>query len=478
MFTAKGFWCILARAVAGSACVKSNAVALALVATFAATFAPWGVAQAADAPPFKLIRADENYAYLADKPGAGLDRLRYVPLGPDAYLSLGGEARLRVDSLDAPRFGVGGARGDLHGLGRALFSADLHLGSRVRVYGQLGLHRDLGKKEAPAITDRDGLDAQVAFIDVIPDADRRWRLRLGRQEIALNAAQRFVSVRESPNIRQSFDGARVTRQAGGLRLDAFYVHPVTIQTGAFDDSSNRGQQFYGLYASRALNKAVSLDVYALVLDRDGVRYGAVRGDEHRTSYGARLAGKNGPIDYEAEGVLQGGRFAERDIRAWAGSLGGGYTLAHSWSPRLGLRLDAGSGDKGPGDDELGTFNPLFPKGSYFNDTGLTSWSNLVAVRPSLGLLPRRDVNLELSYLARWRRTGADAIYLQPAIALAPAGPDRSRAVGDAVQMDATWQVNRNLKLQGQLVRQSAADAVRALGGRSVDFAMLIVQVRF
>jgi hypothetical protein len=474
VFTAMGFWCILAGVVAGSACVKSNAVALAL----AAAFAVCGVTHAADAPPFKLIRADENYAYLADKPGTGLDRLRYMPLGPDAYLSLGGEARLRVDSLDAPRFGVGGARGDLHDLGRTLFSADLHLGSRVRVYGQLGLHRDLSKKEPPAITDRDGLDTQVAFVDVTPDADRRWRLRLGRQEIALNASQRFVSVRESPNIRQSFDGARVTRQTGDLRLDAFYVHPVTIQTGAFDDSSNHEQQFYGVYASRALNKAVSLDVYALVLDRDGARYGAVRGDEHRTSYGARLAVKRGPIDYEAEGVLQGGRFAGRDIRAWGGSVGGGYTLARPWSPRLGLRLDAGSGDKDPADDKLGTFNPLFPKGGYFNDTGLTSWSNLVAVRPSLGLSPRRDVNLELSYVARWRQTGADAIYLQPAIVLAPAGPDRSRVVGNAVQMDATWQVDRNLKLQSQLAHQSAADAVRALGGRSVDFAMLIVQVRF
>jgi hypothetical protein len=45
-------------------------------------------------------------------------------------------------------------------------------------------------------------------------------------------------------------------------------------------------------------------------------------------------------------------------------------------------------------------------------------------------------------------------------------------------MDAAWQINRNLKLQGQLVHQSADDAVQALGGRSVDFAMVIVQARF
>jgi hypothetical protein len=454
--------------------VKLRSVTLALTATLAA----YGVGQAADAPPFKLIRSDESYAYLADRPGVGLDSLRYIPLGPDAYLSLGGEARLRMDSIDAPRFGIGGAEADRYGLGRLLFSADLHLGSRVRVYGQLGLHRDFDKKESPAVSDRDGVDAQVAFVDVTPDADRRWRLRLGRQEVAFNATQRFVSVRESPNIRQSFDGARLTRQVKDLRLDAFYLHPVTIQTGAFDDSSNRDQQFYGVYVSKALGKTVSLDVYAFELDRDGVRYAAVRGDERRASYGARLAGKRGAIDYEAEGVVQEGRFAGRDIRAWAGSAGGGYTLARSWSPRLGLRLDVGSGDKDASDDELGTFNPLFPKGSYFNDTGLTSWSNLVAVRPSLGLAPRRDVSVELSYLMRWRQTGEDAIYLQPSAPLAPVGPNQSKAVGNAIQLDATWAVNRNLKVQGQLVHQSADAAVEALGGRSVDFAMLIVQTRF
>ncbi|WP_157223741.1 alginate export family protein [Caulobacter sp. AP07] len=440
-----------------------------------------GAAQAADPPAFKPIRSDEDYSYLKSRPVLeGGDRLRFLPLTEDGetYLTLGGEARLRVDSFDAPRFGLGGAQADVYGLGRALFSADLHLGSRLRVYGELGLHRDIGKKDPPAISDRDGLDAQVAFVDLTPDAARRWRLRLGRQEVSLNPTQRFVSVREGPNIRQSFDGLRVTRQTPGLRLEAFYLRPVVIQTGAFDDSRNADQRFYGVYASRPLNKAVTLDLYAIALERDGVRFGGVRGDERRTSLGARLAGKRGAIDYEAEGMVQGGRFAGRDIRAWGGSLGGGYTLARAWSPRLGLRLDAGSGDSNASDGRLETFNPLFPKGAYFNETGLTSWSNLLAVRPSLGLAPRRDVSLEVSYLIRRRQTGDDAIYLQPSTPLAPVGADRSWAVGDAAQLDATWQVNRNLKLQAQLVHQSAGDAIQAVNGRAVDFGMLIAQFRF
>jgi hypothetical protein len=383
-----------------------------------------------------------------------------------------------VDAFDAPRFGVAGEQADTYGLVRGLFSADLHLGDRVRVYGQLGWHRDVDKTDTPALTDRDGLDGQVGFIDVTPDAGRRWRLRLGRQELQFNPTQRFVSVREGPNIRQSFDGLRVTRQTDGLRLDAFFVTPVTIIPGAFDDSSNRDQRFYGLYAAKRLSQAISLDVYALGLDRDRARFGAVTGDERRRSLGARLAGQAGAVDVEAEGMVQHGSFAGRKIRAWGGSIGGGYTLTAPWKPRLGLRVDAGSGDKDPTDDRLQTFNPLFPKGAYFNESGLTSWSNLTAVRSSLGLSPTKAVSLEVSYLDRARRTGGDAIYLQPATALPGSAASRARRVGQALQVDAGWQATRNVKLQVQALRQVTGASVKAAGGRDGDFVMAIVQYRF
>ncbi|ADG10570.1 alginate export family protein [Caulobacter segnis] len=431
----------------------------------------------AQPPAFKPVRSDEDYGYLRDvRERQGLDALRYIPLGGDAYVGFGGEARLRVDSIDAPRFGLGGAGADTFALGRLLLSSDLHLGSKFRVYGELGVHRDYGKRERPSATDRDRLDAQVLFVDVTPASG--WRLRLGRQELQLNTTQRFVAVREAPNIRQSFDGVRITRSVGPLKLDAFYLQPVVISPGAFDDKRSRTQRFYGVYAATQLSPRQALDVYALGLERDIVRFGAVTGDERRISVGARLSGSTGRIDYEAEGVMQGGRFAGRRIRAFAASAGGGYTLDQPWRPRLGLRLDAGSGDKDPTDGRLETFNPMFPKGAYFNETGLFSWGNLAAVRASVGISPRKMISLEASYTVHRLWTGADAIYLQPLVPLAAARAGQSKDVGDAVQLDATWQVTRNLKLQGQLARQDAGPAVRALGGRPVDLAVLFAQFRF
>ncbi|MET3667238.1 alginate export family protein [Caulobacter sp. 1776] len=436
-----------------------------------------GAPQAMEGPPFKPVRSDEDYSYLRGvQDRAGLDTLRYIPLGGGAYLSLGGEARLRIDAIDAPRFGLNGEQPDTFALGRLLLSGDLHLTPALRVYGELGLHRDIGKHDAPATTDRDGVDAQVLFVDVAPAAG--WRARLGRQELQLNPTQRFIAVRESPNIRQSFDGLRVTRAAGKLKLDAFYLQPVALSPSAFDDKRSRTQRFYGLYASTKLSPRQTLDVYALGLERDRVRFGQVTGDERRVSLGARLAGARGAVDYEAEGLIQGGRFAGRRIRAFAASAGGGYTLNQPWKPRLGLRLDLGSGDKDPADGKLGTFNPMFPKGAYFNETGLTSWGNLVALRPSLGVTPCKAVSLEASYTVHRRWTTGDAIYLQPLAPLAPVGVDRSKDVGDAIQLDGSWQVSRNLRLQAQFARQAAGPAVRALGGRATDTAVVFIQARF
>lgn len=442
-----------------------------------AILAAAGVARAQETPAFKPVRADEDYAYLRTVPDrAGFDPLRYIPLGDEAYLGLGGEARWRVDAGSAPRFGLGRETADTFALGRLLVSGDLHLGPAIRAYGELGLHRDLGKRAAPSPTDRDGLDAQVLFVDLTPAPG--WRLRLGRQELQLNPTQRFVAVREGPNIRQSFDGVRVTRTVGNLKLDAFHLQPVVLSPGVFDDKRSRSQRFYGLYVTTRLSPQAGLDTYLLGLERDGARFGSITGDERRVSLGARLAGSVGPVDYEAEGVAQGGRFAGRRIRAFAASAGGGYTLERPWKPRLGLRLDLGSGDSDPTDQRLETFNPMFPKGAYFNETGLTSWGNLIALRASLGVTPARALSLEASYTAHRCRTRADAIYLQPLTPLVPRCGGPSKDLGGAAQLDGTWQVSRNLKLQGQLVHHTAGEALRVRGGKAVTFATLVAQVRF
>ena len=454
--------------------MKAYAVAVLLIC------APIGAQ--AGLPAFKPIRSDEDYGFLkADPSDDWNSRLKYLRLdgAGDVYLSLGGELRVRADAIDAPRFGVGGEKADSFILERTLLSADLHLGSRVWVFGELGVHRDLGKADPPAPSDRDSADVQVLFADMVPDAARRWRVRLGRQELMLNSTQRFVSVREGPNIRQSFDGVSLRYGAKGFTLDAFYLRPVRIVPGAFNDPRNHGQLFYGAYGSIRIDSEAAVDLYVLRLERDSVRFGSVTADEGRTSMGARLAGKHGAVDYDLEGLIQRGTFGGQQIRAWGVGLSVGYTFDMPWSPRLGVRFDSGSGDRDPGDAVLGTFNPLFPKGAYFNETALTSFANLRAVRLGVGITPVKPVQLEASVMVRGMESRHDAVYLQPMTALAvPPLETSSRHVGNAYQLDASWQVNTNVKIQGELVFQTAGAAVRGIGGHDTTFGMLISQFRF
>jgi hypothetical protein len=453
-----------------------------LVLALAAALGMVGPAAAEHLPPLQLVRPDEDYSALKDPElRTGLEaKLKYIPLGDGLWLSLGGEARERLDVADAARFGIG-AQDDSYVLQRLLVHADLHLGDQVRAYVELGDHSTFSKKPPLSVSDKDGADVQNAFVDVLPDP--ALRIRAGRQELMLNPQQRFVSVREGPNVRQSFDGIRATwTPAGsGWRVEAFAVHPVRLAIAAFDDASDRTQDFWGVYVARTFTSRGGrweLDGYGLELDRDAVRFGAVSGDERRRSFGLRLAGQAGAWDLDWEGIAQTGSFAGRDIRAWGLGLDTGYTLQLPWMPRLGLRLDAASGDSDPRDGRLETFNPLFPKGAYFNESALTSWANLTAPRASLRVRPRDDLTLEASVSPRWRTFGHDAVYLQPAIPIPQTLTNPYRRVGTAFGFDASWKATRNIVLMGELVRQTAGPAITAAGGRATDFAMLIVQYRF
>ncbi|MGS8561408.1 alginate export family protein, partial [Salmonella enterica] len=78
---------------------------------------------------------------------------------------------------------------------------------------------------------------------------------------------------------------------------------------------------------------------------------------------------------------QRGHVGAKDIDAWGTGARVGYIWPVAWSPRIGLQIDAASGDRHPGDGTVGTFNPLFPNGYYFTLAGYTGYTNLRHVKP-------------------------------------------------------------------------------------------------
>jgi hypothetical protein len=402
--------------------------------------------------------------------------MKHFQLGDDGFVSIGGEIRERVDSYSAANFGIGTRRDD-YALQRLLVHSDLHVGERTRVFLQLGRHSAFDKSTTGP-SDSDGVDVQNAFLDFVADPGKHLTLRIGRQDLVMNSAQRFVSIREGPNMRLSFDGVSGTWVDTNFHARGFYTEPIKYRPGTFDDASDGDQRFYGGDFVYQLDESNTLQVYALELDRKRVRFGGVQADERRHSFAFRWNGSDGHLDHDVEVMYQAGRFGDRYIRAWAASAGAGYTLQAQWSPRLALELDAGSGDRNAQDGRLGTFNPMFPKGPFFDPSSMTSWANLVLLRATASIAPVRSINLSFSVGERWRQSRSDAVYTQPYVPLVATLGNTERRVGEQYELNMAWQANRYLVLLFQGIHATAGPAIHLAGGRSVNFGMLSAQFRF
>ena len=393
-------------------------------------------------------------------------------------IALGGELRERVDVFDAPRFGLGGAA-DTYTLQRLLAHIDARFGERARVFLELGHHDAFGKNRPLNPVDADRTDVQVAFLDVTTASDANLTLRAGRQELLLNATQRFIAVREGPNVRQSYDGLRVTWHHGKAKVDLLALRPVQLGPGSFDDRSGRRQNLWGLYAVfPTLRLGGTIDVFFLGFDRADATWGDVHGNEQRRSVGSHFAFRRQGWDFDGDGVVQFGAFSGRSIRASALGVEAGYTFAANWRPRVSMRFDTGTGGAFATSGRLTAFNPMFPKGAYFDESANGSWVNLLAFRPAITLSPVAGLTLQGSIICRWRRVPTDPVYVHPTTPLLPTLGNRDRYVGDSYVLDATFQLSPKLKLGAELVRQRVGPALRFAGARATTFAMVTTQFRF
>ena len=431
-------------------------------------------------------RYTEDYRFLADpaKRSDFYDPIKYIPLGdnPNSYLSFGGEIRERFEGFENnPLFGLTGLKSDNYLLHRALLHADLHANEYFRAFVQIGHHRVFGKEGATTPTEEGGVDLQQAFAEVtLPLAEPKENLglRVGRQEIALGS-QRLVSVREGPNIRQSFDAARGTYTNGPVSVTAFASHPVTIGQDDFDDNSDNAQRFWGVYGVTPIGGGLNADLYYLGLDRDMARFAEGAGREQRHSIGTRLWGKREAVDYNFEFVYQFGEFGQGDISAWTVASDTGYTLAeYAWKPRLALRADVASGDRKRGDGNLNTFNALFPRGSYFAENALIGPANFIDIHPYVSITPIPPLTLSAGADFLWRQNTNDAIYRQPNIPIAGTAGNGDSYTGTQPYVMATWQMDPHTSLTATYVHFDAGQAIKAVGGGDNDYVGGWLSYRF
>ena len=437
---------------------------------------------AACSPAFKPVNHDEDWTALRDprcrtSPWA---RLKAVPAG-EGWLSLGGEARWRAEYRGHERFGRGPQDDDGDLQQRLRVWADYRPTPGLRLFVDLQDARSVGLDSSRSVTEESHVDFHQAFVEARTDlGEGALVTRLGRQEFALGASRLFEP-REGANARTAFDMVRLTYArptgwSGGL----FAGYGLREARGAFDDASDRDYRLFGASASRRLGagpEAPRLELLYVNTDRTGAVFDTgIAGRDDRHTGSARLDGRAGALDYDAEAVIQRGDFRGLDIRAWYVSAAVGHTFEHAWSPRLSLRLDAASGDKDRADNQINTYNLLHaPPISMRTELGVT---NLVSVQPQVTIKPDSRTTVGLLTAGLWRQSREDGVYLLSGLPVRSGIECRSRYVGWRYAAFATYALTPFVTLTAIGNHTVAGDFLEESGARDQTYVGLGATLRY
>lgn len=472
-------------------------------------------------------RFEEDYAYLRDPARSTdfFDPLKYLPLTPDIYLTLNGEARFRFDYTDHKNFGIATAAtpGKVSVFTPAVgvntnqlykqryeLGGDLHVGEYVRFYGELYHGQQTGHDAGNPIpgNQRDELGLVNGFGEVsgILD-DAKTGLRVGRQMVYLgNSLQ--VRANLSTNLPSPvFDGFRLYRDWGDLRLDAFLYNVVVFQNPILQDRDNAHTNLWGVYGSYDLPKLTvagdalksSADLFFLgwrsaafangkgsaVYDDAAFLTGAkivaatgagfIASQDHRDTFGLRYYGGLGAVDYDWQGAWQTGSYAGRRVDAFAVNTDTGYTFHDlPWKPRIGAHADIASG--GADKSTMSTYQPMYPNTQYYVPNNEFAPTNFYDFAPRISVRPSDTITAEYYYSFLWRYSESDAIYTgapwpggngQNNYAVTVLTPGRT--IGRQSDLRVTWAITPHLLTLAEFGVFWPGSAIRQAGGHATTF---------
>lgn len=415
-----------------------------------------------------------------------LDTLKYIPLGSDdAYLTLSGELRTRVNYFSNPQGRK--AEHQRQDSYRIFVGADLHIGEHFRAYGELARGPMDGLNiGSPSGTLSNKLLVQQAFVDAtaqVGEAD--VGARVGRQ-IFIDGSNLLLANRDNNTVQTSLTGVRAWARGSTLRADVFDLYYTDYGNGGIgDDPVDWGRRFSGVTTGIVLPKRLFggsklyLDPFVWRLRNREVTWGAETAREERTYIGAHLWGEIGRSTIDGTVNHQGGRYGDRTLDAWQVLLAGTYRLGKANNaPRLGLHFDYATG--GGAYDGGKLKNAFAPYGNniYYSYQGFLTPTNLIALAPSVTVSPTKTLRVTGEYQFTWRDTVSDAVYRSNGTPFAGTEGVGGRRTVDVARLQAIWSVSPRLSLTGRLEHGFAKSGLTAAGYRDSSYAALWASFRF
>ena len=241
---------------------------------------------------------------------------------------------------------------------------------------------------------RDVFDDRQAYLDFhIKPANLPIRLIAGRQELKFGS-ERVIGISDWTNNSRSWDGF-VARVGNTNRVDLFSTSVVAVHPESLD-KHGAGLTFHGAYGSiSSVLPKTRIDPYVLIRTVRGVTsQQSSKGNEVEVTFGAEAQGQlPRHFDYEVDGSLQRGSFANDSIHAGQGFAKLNYSLPElPWQPRVGGEYDYATGNSHRNAFRIGTYDQQYPSNhNAFGLTDLFGYQNIRQERLNLDLAPSTNL---------------------------------------------------------------------------------------
>lgn len=435
--------------------------------------------------PWSFYNADWRYLDSADSKDRDFwDFLKRIRIGDDFMFTAGAEWRWRYNNeVDSRLTGVD----NTYYFGRTRIYGDFWFRDIFRIYGEFINAQSFDQDLPPLAIDQ----YNANFLNLFADVRLGWIrdqpvwLRGGRQEL-LYGSERLISPLDWANTRRTFQGGKLFWQSAKLSVDGFVVQPVIPSANSF--ASVAWQQiFSGIWGTYRPIPGEIIDLYYLDFQDSLLTYSGqygTKGPQNTSTVGSRWYGNKNDWLWDAEGMIQFGRYANQGIMAHSYTIGGGHYFS-KWfmNPAIWVYYDNASGQPGaPGTTSVHqTFNQLFPFGHYyFGMMDIVGRQNINDFHVELSFFPVKWWTIWAQYHVLRLDSPFDALYNSAGVATLrdPTGKAGSN-VGDILTIINNFTIDLHQNVFVQYSHLYAGDFIRQAGnGKSPDELYLMYSYRW